>query len=188
MRLTPEAAGEMLAANVAATMKFERTPANVVMRAVANIQRSYPELMSTLDEADWANKTSSFCRLNVPEEHARAVTTDVFAAEGWIETSLLHLLDTGVIVPVVTTAESTADMKRLRKSVAFHGLMPEEEVADEPATAAPEPSGPTEEQLDAQIITDWRTLCTSDIKSKCFTDSAYRARFDRLMSEGRLGR
>ncbi len=89
------------------------------MRAVANIQRSYPELMSTLDEADWANKTSSFCRLNVPEEHARAVTTDVFAAEGWIETSLLHLLDTGVIVPVVTTAESTADMKEAPKVGGF---------------------------------------------------------------------
>lgn len=188
MRLSPDEAGRLLAANIAVNPTFDPTPVNVVQRAVDRVRGSYPELMACLDEADWSNRVASFCRLNIPAEHARAVTTDVFTAEGWLETALLHLIDTGVIRLIVATAESAEDIQRLRKSVAFHGLMPKEETADEPAAASTEPTGPTEEELDQVVIADWTQLCSADIRSKCHSDADYRARFDRLMTAGKLGR
>ena len=190
MRLSPDEAGRLLAANIAVNPTFDPTPVNVVQRAVDRVRASYPELMACLDEADWSNRVASFCKLNIPAEHARAVTTDVFTAEGWLETALLHLLDTGVIVPIVQTEESAGDIQRLRKSVAFHGLMPKAEAIEEPSAAALEPtesSGPTEEELDAQIISDWNRLPTSEIKSKCRIPD-YKTRLDRLINQNRVGR
>src|SRR5215469_2636302 len=113
MRLTSEQAGEMLAAAVTAAPRFERTPVNVVNRAIDNLRNEYKELLSVLDEREWAERVAAFCRLNIPIEHGHAVASDVFAAGVWIETALLTLIDSGVLKPVIVTPEVEADLVAL---------------------------------------------------------------------------
>lgn len=168
----------------AASTRFDRTPINVINRAVDNVRAAYPELLSTLNEAEWSERAASFCRLNIPVESSASVASDIFAAEGWIEFALISLLDNGVLVPVLFTPESLRDLNTLRKDVLIRGFRVREQ---QPAKSVIEvaPAGPTEADLDASVISDWRTLPTSEVKSKC-RDTAYKARLDRLMAEGRI--
>lgn len=194
MRLSAEQAGELLATSTARNKDFDRSPNGVVTAAVNQIKQQYGELLAVLpSEEQWATAVASWVRLNVPTNHAAAVVSDVFTAGFYLETALLTLLDNQTLTPVIVTTESQQDVQNLRKSIAaYRKVLFNEEIEPTPEVIGtrnvePEPSGPSEGELDAAVIQDWRTIPTSEIRSRC-RDAAYKQRFDRLMSAGKLGR
>lgn len=151
-------------------------------KAAANMQREYRELIATLTN-DWAKKCFAWLRVHGPSGDEAITDGNVWVLEQWMKTSLLASIDAGMR-PEIITSESVADLARLRKEVAYFGLFPQEQAAEEIEAVS---AGPSEDDIDAQVIADWRNLPTSEIRSKC-RDTAYKSRFDRLMNEGRLGR
>lgn len=151
-------------------------------KAAANMQREFRELIATLPN-DWAKKCFAWLRVHGPSGDEAITRGDIWLLEQWMKTSLLASIDGGM-TPEVETPESVADLTKLRKQCAYFGLLPQEQAVEEVEAA---PTGPTESDLDAAVINDWLTLPTSEIRSKC-RDAAYKARFDRLMNEGKLGR
>jgi hypothetical protein len=192
MKLSAEEAGAIIGESAARTMYFDRSPGTVVATAVDQLKKLYRKLLATLpSEEQWATAVASWVRLNVPTNHAAAVVSDVFTAAFYLETALLTLVENGTLRPVITTSESTEDFEKLRKSVAAYRRVlfnEQAEAAPVPAAAVElEPAQPSEDDLDEQIVRDWQTLCTSDVRSK-WRMPDYKARFDRLMATGRLGR
>jgi hypothetical protein len=194
MQMTPEKGGAAIAAGAMSSREFNRTPTNVVLAAVDQLRKDYPELFAVLpSEEDWATKLASWSRLNIPTSHSGAAVSDTFVAQYYLETGLLALLGNGSLTLVITTPESEDDVAKLRTSiVAYRRVLfneqPAASVAEPDQTDQPvqtEPSGPTEAELDAAIINDWRTLCTADVRSRC-RDAAYKQRLDRLMAEGKI--
>jgi len=152
-------------------------------RAAQLMMTEFKELISTLD-SDWAKKCFAFLRVHGPSGDAAIRDGNVWALEQWMKTALASVIASGVVVQEIVTPESAADLAKLRKQVAYFNLLPQETAAE---AAEAVPAGPTEADLDAEVINHWRTLSTSEIRSKC-RDAAYKSRFDRLMNEGRLGR
>ncbi|MGI0134751.1 MAG: hypothetical protein ACREBW_07335 [Candidatus Micrarchaeaceae archaeon] len=129
--------GVAIAGVAAANATFVRTPTNVVLRAVDNLSREYKELLSVLDEADWGNRLAAWGRLNIPAASAGLTTTDVFTCQAWLETGLLILIESGALQLALVTAEVTADLASLRKSVQYHNLIPQESAEETVVEAAP---------------------------------------------------
>ena len=180
-RLSSEEAAQLLAGSASVTRTFDRTPAGVINRAVDNVRRSYPELMATLDERDWSEGAAAFCRLNIPVESSAGAAKDAFVAEGWICTALLRLIDEGTITPALVTAESLADLKKLRFDVAYHNLLPQE-AAEAVVETTPQPV--TVDPVD-QCTTDYRALGSTEFRKRWMTGDA-RAIYDRACASGRI--
>jgi hypothetical protein len=119
-------------------------------------------------------------RLNV----ARGTVLDFTPMLERLEAALLQLIDRNAFQFALRTPELEANIAKLRANVTKAGYAP--------APAGVEPveqtaAGPTEAELDAEIIRDWATLHVSEVRSRCRMPD-YKARFDRLMAAGRLGR
>lgn len=184
-KLSAEDAGRLLA-QVAPNISVPVTLEEASHRAAANLTSDYRELVSVLPD-DWATRLFSWLRVNGPSGENTIREPNSFLLQGWMETGLLALLENGVLKPVIETPESNHDIESLRKSVNYHDLLPKPEADDETSATAAELTGPTEEELDAQIINDWQTLPTSEIHSKCRV-ADYKARLYRLLNENRVGR
>lgn len=150
------------------------------------LTKKFAELIAVLpsEKQEWATRLFSWLRVNGPR--GDQIVTDIIPMYNWMATGLLELIDRGTLVPVLMTPESTEALNRLRAVVLKANLRPQAAPA-----AVPVASGPTqaelEAQADAEIVLDWSRLSTSDIRSRC-RNEAYKTRFDRLMSAGRLGR
>lgn len=180
-RLSLDHAAEMIG-QIAADTTAPLTLQEASHRAAAIMQREFRELIATLPN-DWAKKCFAWLRVHGPSGDEAITDGNIWLLEQWMKTSLLASIDGGM-TPEVETPESVADLAKLRKQCAYFSLLPQEQAVEEVEAA---PAGPTESDLDAAIIADWKRLPTSEIRSKC-RDAAYKTRFDRLMNEGRLGR
>jgi len=72
-------------------------------------------------------------------------------------------------------------LAKLKSEVTASGLRPAPVVV----TVTAEDDGPTEAEKDAVLVTEWRDLPVSEIRSRC-RNTEYKKRFDRLMAENRI--
>jgi hypothetical protein len=96
-----------------------------------------------------------------------------------LETALVSLIDNGGLQPVSALgAAAQADLAKLRRST---GIGVEHLPAPPPAPLS------AQQLLDQRVAADWNRLKISDFRKACANDRAYRATFDRLSAEGKLG-
>jgi hypothetical protein len=88
------------------------------------------------------------------------------------------LFDSGTIAPVAPlNALAQADLAKMRKSTGIGYL--------EPPPPVHQPTA--QELLEQRVISDWSTLRIVDFKRNCANDKEYRATFERLSAEDKLG-
>lgn len=184
MKMNIDDAAELLAGAAIPAMQFNRTPVNVVMRAADLLRKEYAELIATLSsEEEWSTRLAAWGRLNIPPEHAAAVTSDVFAAQAYLETGLVALIESGTLVPVITTKESEQDMIKLRRSVSIHNLIPR--VDKEGAAAEVEPEPAVIDPIDV-CVTEFRSMPSTDFRKKYLENAGNRKIYDSACQAGRI--
>jgi hypothetical protein len=141
------------------------------------LQDRYRELFAVIDVNELGKALMAWFRLHAPMNGEVSITKQI----EWGETAIYELLERGALRIIVQTPDVEADLEKLAAAVAKSNLRPQP--SDE--LVQTESTGPTEAELDAAVINDWKTLLTSEIRSRC-RDAAYKQRLDRLMAEGKI--
>jgi len=123
---------------------------------------------------------SAYLQLNHAEELiALSKTPDPQLYRQLLAEALVTLFDRGALTPVAELTDlGRNDLVRLRRETGIGvELLP---------PPPPKPLSP-QEQLEQRVSSDWNSLKVADFRKNCANDKEYRATFERLSAENRLG-
>ena len=136
---------------------------------------SYRELIAHFDGSKLSESLVAYLQLNNDSE----LNGENPNYGRLLEVALVSLIDRDALVPISPlNSFAQSDLQRLRKATGIGYVAP----------AAPPQRPPTPaQQLEARVTADWASLKAADFRKNCANDRQYRACFDRLCAENKLG-
>jgi hypothetical protein len=146
-------------------------------RAFQAFLDTYRELLASFDRPQIADSLSAYSTMGNLDEMFE-IEPDIKAYLKFNEQAFLTLYDRGTIAPVTPLTQlGEQDLAKMRRSTGIG-------VEQLPPPPVPQPTA--QELLEQRVISDWKTLKSSDFKRNCVNDRKYKETFERLAAENKL--